>query len=108
MRKHGHDAEADAETSKLRKLRETLFRAGAGRDAKTRRSIEKAQHKKVGDRRALRTTGRDQLFNFRAREGLHAECKAAASKKGMKLAEWMEMHLEAALEVERAQERQGE
>jgi hypothetical protein len=107
MRRDDQDAVADAETSKLRNLRDRLFKAGAGRDAKTRRTVEKAQHKKVGDRRALRATGRDQLFNFRARDGLHAECKTAASKKGLKLAEWMEMHLEAALEAERVQEGQG-
>ena len=108
MRRDDQDAEADAETSKLRNLRERLFKAGAGRDAKTRRTVEKAQHKKVGDRRALRATGRDQLFNFRARDGLHTECKAAAAKKNIKLAEWMEMHLEAALEAERSEEGRGE
>lgn len=95
-----NSAAADAETSALDKLKAKLAEAGFGRDAGTRRSVEKAQHKKVGDRRALRQTGRDALFNFRAHGKLHEACKAAAAAKNIKLAEWMEMHLAAALEAE--------
>jgi hypothetical protein len=91
---------ADAATARLAKIKAEIEKAGGGRDAKTRRATEKKQHKAVGDRRALRHTGRDALFNFRAHGGLHAACKAAAAAKGLKLAEWMELHLVVALEAE--------
>ena len=91
---------ADAATARLAKIKAEIEKAGGGRDAKTRRAAEKKQHKAVGDRRALRHTGRDALFNFRAHAGMHAACKAAAAAKGMNLGEWMEGHLIAALESE--------
>lgn len=52
------------------------------------------------DGRSLRQTGRDGLFNFRSHPGLRDACMGAAKAKGMKLAEWMEFHLVAALESE--------
>lgn len=52
------------------------------------------------DGRSLLQTGRDGLFNFRAHPGLREACMAAAKEKKMKLAEWMEFHLLAALESE--------
>ena len=100
MRRNDQEEAADAEKAKLEALKKKLFAAGAGRDAGTRRAVEKSQRKLVGDKRALRQTGRDALFNFRAHGDLHKACKAAAAAKGMKLAEWMEMHLVAALEAE--------
>jgi predicted HicB family RNase H-like nuclease len=100
MPKNDQHQAADAEQSKLEALKRKLFAAGADRDAKKRRAVEKSQRKIVGDKRALRQTGRDALFNFRADGGLHNACKEAASAKGMKLAEWMEVHLVEALETE--------
>jgi hypothetical protein len=87
-------------TARLAKIRAEIEKSGAGRDAKTRRAAEKKQQKAVGDRRALRQTGRDALFNFRAHPGMHPACKAAAAAKGLKLAEWMEAALIAKLEAE--------
>ncbi len=87
-------------TANLANLRTKLMAEQAQRDAMTRRSVEKKQRKGVGDRRALRATGRDALFPFRARPGLQPRCKAAAKKRGMSLAAWMEEHLEAALSAE--------
>lgn len=99
MPKNGSDA-ATTETSALERLKQKLNAAGVGRNRETRRAVEKSQQKKIGDKRALRQTGRDALFNFRAHGELHKVCKEAAAAKGMKLAEWMEMHLVAALEAE--------
>jgi len=87
-------------SANLANLRAKLLKEGAQRDAGTRSKVQKVQRKTVGDRRALRATGRDALFPFRARSGLHARCKAAAKKRGMSLAAWMEEQLEAALAAE--------
>ncbi len=86
---------------RLEELRKKLKASGVGRGAASRRQVEKAQRKTIGDRRELRVTGRDQLFNFRCRLGLHEECKRAAEKREIKLCQWMEEHLEAALVAER-------
>jgi glucose-6-phosphate-specific signal transduction histidine kinase len=85
---------------RLDAARAKLAALGGTRDAKTRREISKTLSKKAGDKRALRHTGRDHLFNFRCREGLHEICKAQAAKHGLKLAEWMENQLIAAIEAD--------
>jgi hypothetical protein len=92
MAKHEDNAEARA-------TRLAVLRSGI-EEADRRKKAEGAQHKRVGDGRALRQTGRVDLFNFRAHPQLRDACKAAAEAKGMKLAEWMEFHLVAALEAE--------
>ena len=92
MPKHEDSAEARA-------ARIALLRSGID-EADKRKKAEVFQRRRVGDGRALRQTGRDDLFNFRAHPGLRGACKAAAEAKGMKLAEWMEFHLVAALESE--------
>lgn len=101
MLKNGQDAAAaDAQTKRLAKLRAALDEAGATRGAKTRRVVENEQHKRVGKRHALRATGRQALFNFRAHPDMHKACMEAAKARQIKLAEWMQEHLAAALESE--------
>lgn len=93
MAKHAEDT-ADARATRL-----ALLRSGI-EEADRRKKAETVQRRRVGDGRSLRQTGRDGLFNFRAHPGLREACMAAAKDKGMKLAEWMEFHLVAALEAE--------
>lgn len=81
------------------KTRLAVLRSGI-EEAERRKKAETVQRRRVGDGRSLRQTGRDGLFNFRAHPGLRDACMAAAKAKGMKLAEWMEFHLIAALEAE--------
>lgn len=93
MAKHAEDT-ADARATRL-----ALLRSGI-EEADRRKKAETVQRRRVGDGRSLRQTGRDGLFNFRAHPGLREACMAAAKEKKMKLAEWMEFHLLAALESE--------
>jgi len=65
------------------------------RDSRAKRLAESVDH------RSLRTTGRNQQFNFRCREGLKEKVQDAAAKAGLNVAEWMEITLIAALEKPR-------
>ena len=87
------------DTADARATRLSLLRSGI-EEAERRKRAEGVQRRRVGDGRALRQTGRHGLFNFRAHPDLREACKAAAEAKGMKLAEWMETVLVAALEDE--------
>ena len=69
----------------------------------TSRKGRKARHKTVSDSadgRSLRETGRTEQFNFKATPGLHKRAKEAAAHKGVRLAEWMERVINAALDAE--------
>ena len=92
-KQHAEDT-ADARATRL-----AVLRAGI-EEADRRAKAEAAQRRRVGDGRSLRQTGRDGLFNFRSHPGLREACMAAAKAKKMKLAEWMEFHLVAAMETE--------
>jgi hypothetical protein len=81
----------------LARARAKLAEHGVTRDPRSRRATEHKQRKGIGDRRELRATGRTALLTFRCREGLHDEVMKAAKAEGLKLAEWMERVLEAAI-----------
>jgi hypothetical protein len=70
---------------------------------------KKRQHQAAGsiDRRALRTTGRVEQFNFRIRGDLKVRITSAVERSGDGVAEWMERVLEAALAEAEQQEAQG-
>ena len=90
---------AKHDTADVAAARLALLRSGI-EEAEHRKKAETVQRRRVGDGRSLRQTGRDGLFNFRAHPQLRDACKVAADAKKMKLAEWMELHLIAALESE--------
>lgn len=81
------------------KTRLAVLRSGI-EEAERRKKAETVQRSRVGDGRSLRRTGREGIFNVRAHPGLRNACMAAAKAKDVKLAEWVEEHLVAALEAE--------
>lgn len=86
----------DAATNAALKARLMLLRSGV-EEAARRKKAEAVQHKTSGDGRSLRPDWRTGFFNVRAHPSLRDACMAAAKAEGMKLAEWTEIILLAAL-----------
>lgn len=72
--------------------------------ANARRKREK-DVKSAVDRQSFRARGRDEVFSFRCRQDLLEEIKTTSRQRGMSIAEWMEQIIEAALAMEKADER---
>ena len=87
-------------TARLAAVKKTIAKSGVARSAGSRKKAEIKQRLSGGDRRMLRSTGRTALFQVRAKPDLYDACKAAAAARDMKLAAWVEEHLEAALASE--------
>lgn len=91
---------SDDPGERLRRLRERLHPAIAEPTegaAKVRRGAEK-KRRLLTDGRALRATGRTQVFPFRCRPELMQRVRAVTRKRGVSIAAWMESLIEVALE----------
>jgi hypothetical protein len=85
--------------AKFAKMKQAMQAAQLERGATTRKQKERAQHKKRVNNRLLRQTGRTALFTFRVREDLVERAKAVAKERQEKIAAWMEVAIEAAIEA---------
>jgi hypothetical protein len=86
-----HDPDA---IDKARAILAAKFSGGK----KARKEREKKVRTAV-DGRSLRTTGRTEQFNVKVRPDIKAGIAASAEASGMKIADWIEDHLERILGI---------
>jgi predicted HicB family RNase H-like nuclease len=90
------DFENDAEAMAKARAKWQAKGKSKGSEVKERKAREK-QIRSAVDGRSLKVTGRTVQFNFRCREEIRAGVADAAKAEGIKIAEWLERAIEAAL-----------